>query len=200
LPADLDLLFDGPSDASTTVVLSHGAGAGVDSPFMEFFAKGLARHGYRVVRFDYPYMSTQRRTGKRKPPDREPVLREIRLNVVQTLNGGSPEGQNPGPVICGNSMGGRIANPVADEAGAAGLICLGYPFHPAGKPRLLRIHHLQPEQDADACVLECSGIAALQDTPSRALENPHPTSHFPCRSPDPSSVCCASPRSHQPRP
>src|SRR5262245_2258181 len=100
------------------------------SPFMEFFAKGLAAHDYRVVRFDYPYMTSSRRTGKKKPPDREPVLRETWLNVVQALKGGSPKGKNAGLVIGGKSMGGRIASLVADEAGAAGLICLGYPFHP----------------------------------------------------------------------
>jgi predicted alpha/beta-hydrolase family hydrolase len=48
----------------------------MDSPFLDFFARGLGKRGVRVVRFEYPYMASQRRTGKKKPPDREPVLRE----------------------------------------------------------------------------------------------------------------------------
>jgi predicted alpha/beta-hydrolase family hydrolase len=76
MPADPELLFDGPAKASTTIALAHGAGAAMDSPFMEFFAKGLGNHGFRAVRFEFPYMAGRRTTGKRKPPDREPVLRE----------------------------------------------------------------------------------------------------------------------------
>ena len=60
-----ELLFDGPADAATTIALAHGAGAGMDSPFMDFFAKSLGQHGFRIVRFEYPYMASQRSTGKR---------------------------------------------------------------------------------------------------------------------------------------
>jgi hypothetical protein len=67
LPADPELLFDGPPDAPRTIVLAHG-GAGMDSPFMESFAEGLAKRGFRVVRFEYPYMAAKRVTGKQKPP------------------------------------------------------------------------------------------------------------------------------------
>ena len=80
-----DLLFDGPADASTRIALAHGAGAGMDSSFMEFFAKGLGRQGYRVVRFEYPYMASKRMTGKQKLPDREPVLRETWMRVIEML-------------------------------------------------------------------------------------------------------------------
>jgi predicted alpha/beta-hydrolase family hydrolase len=76
LSADPDLLFDGPADASWTVALTHGAGAGMDSPFLDFFARGLGGCGFRVVRFEFPYMASRRVTGKRKPPDSAPVLRE----------------------------------------------------------------------------------------------------------------------------
>lgn len=135
MPADLTFLFDGPAKA-TTIALAHGAGAGMNSPFLDYFAKGLAKHGFRVVRFEYPYMASQRVTGKTKPPDREPVLRETWLNVVNKFR---PKGL----VIGGKSMGGRIASLVADEAGVAGLVCLGYPFHPVGKPDKLRVEHLK---------------------------------------------------------
>jgi predicted alpha/beta-hydrolase family hydrolase len=136
LPADPGFLFDGPADASRTIVLAHGAGVGMDSPFMDFFATGLGKRGFRVVRFEFPYMASQRTTGRKKPPDREPVLRETWMRVIKVRGRGSL-------VIGGKSMGGRIASLVADEAGAAGLTCLGYPFHPVGKPDRLRVEHLQ---------------------------------------------------------
>jgi predicted alpha/beta-hydrolase family hydrolase len=53
LPADPDLLFDGPTDAATTIALAHGAGAGMDSPFLDFFARGLGKSRFRVARFEY---------------------------------------------------------------------------------------------------------------------------------------------------
>ncbi len=136
MPTDLELLIDGPADAPLTVALAHGAGVGMDAPFMNFFAAGIAKSGYRVVRFEFPYMAECRRTGKKKPPDREPVLRDTWLTIVAKL--GSER-----LIIGGKSMGGRIASLIADEAGVAGLICLGYPFHPAGVPDQLRVEHLQ---------------------------------------------------------
>jgi predicted alpha/beta-hydrolase family hydrolase len=136
LSAAPDFLIDGPANAKTTIALTHGAGAAMDSRFMEFFAKGLGEHGFRVVRFEFPYMAAKRVTGKGKPPDREPVLRETWLRVIEKLG-------RTRLVIGGKSMGGRIASLVADEAGVAGLVCLGYPFHPVGKPDKLRVEHLK---------------------------------------------------------
>jgi uncharacterized protein len=135
LSAGPKLLFNGPSNASTTIVLAHGAGAAMDTPFMNFFAEGLATHGFRVARFEFPYMASKRSTGKSKPPDREPVLRETWVKVIEELG-------SEGLLIGGKSMGGRIANVIADGAGVAGLVCLGYPFHPVGKPDRLRVGHL----------------------------------------------------------
>jgi hypothetical protein len=130
------LLFNGPPNASTTVVLAHGAGAGMDTPFMEYFAQGLAEGGLRVVRFEFPYMAQRRLAGPKRPPDRADVLRQNWLEVI---------GQFPGQrlVIGGKSLGGRIASVIADEAQMAGLVCLGYPFHPSGKPSHTRIEHLR---------------------------------------------------------
>jgi predicted alpha/beta-hydrolase family hydrolase len=136
LSAVPDFLFDGPAKA--TIALAHGTAAAMDSPFMEFFAQGLGKRGLRFVRFEFPYMASKQVTGKAKPPDREPVLRETWLKVIEKL------GAN-GLVIGGKSMGGRIASMVADEACVTGLVCLGYPFHPVGKtcqPRSLS--HLLP--------------------------------------------------------
>lgn len=134
--ANSELLFNGPSDASTTIALAHGAGAAMDTAFMTFFATELAERGFRVVRFEFPYMAHRRKTGKKKPPDREPMLRETWLRVIETI------GRN-GLIIGGKSIGGRVASLIADEAGIAGLVCLGYPFHPAGKPDQLRVEHLR---------------------------------------------------------
>jgi predicted alpha/beta-hydrolase family hydrolase len=136
VPPDCELLIDGPGNAATTIALAHGAGAAMDSPFMEFFAKGLGRLGLRVARFEFPYMASKRATGKAQPPDREPVLRSTWLRVIELLGA-------KGLTIGGKSMGGRIASLVADEAGIAGLVCLGYPFHPVGKLYQLRVEHLQ---------------------------------------------------------
>lgn len=130
-----ELLCDGPSDAERTIVLAHGAGRGWDSPSLVAIAEGLARAGHRVVRFEFPYMVRRREDGTRRPPDRQPVLLETWRAVIEMLG---PDGL----VIGGKSMGGRMASLVADECGVAGLVCLGYPFHPPAKPEKLRTEHL----------------------------------------------------------
>jgi predicted alpha/beta-hydrolase family hydrolase len=137
--ADPELLFDGRKEARKTLALAHGAGAGMDTPFMNAFAAGIADRGFRVARFEFPYLADYRQTGKKRPPDREPVLRLTWLRVVELLG-------SKGLVIGGKSMGGRIASLIADEAGVEGLICLGYPFHPVGQPDRLRIEHLRTIQ------------------------------------------------------
>ncbi len=130
-----EFLTDGPADAPLTFAFAHGAGAPMDTPFMTFFAEGLAARGWRVVRFEFPYMARRRREDRRPPPDRQPVLLATWQAVIANLG---PQGL----VIGGKSMGGRMASLIADEAGVRGLACLGYPFHPAGKPERLRTEHL----------------------------------------------------------
>ncbi len=134
--AGLPALADGPARARATLVLAHGAGAPMDHPWMTTVAEAVAAEGVRVVRFEFPYMAA-RRQGRRPGPDREPVLREAWTNVVAAL------GRPDRTVIGGKSMGGRIASMVADELGVAGVVCLGYPFHPPGKPDRLRTAHLE---------------------------------------------------------
>ncbi len=133
-------LFDGPARALRTLVLAHGAGAPMDSPFLETIAKGISSAGFRVARFEFPYMRGRREEGKRRPPDRGPVLSESWREAIRDLSGEDGPGAL---VIGGKSMGGRIASMVADEADVAGLVCLGYPFHPPGKPDKLRVAHLE---------------------------------------------------------
>jgi predicted alpha/beta-hydrolase family hydrolase len=129
------LLLDGPSTAETTVALAHGAGAPMDSPFMVAIAQGLAAEGLRVARFEFPYMHA-RHFGRQPPPDRMPVLQACYRSVIAELGGA----QNL--VLSGKSLGGRVASMLADDVGALGLVCLGYPFHPPGKPAQLRTAHL----------------------------------------------------------
>ncbi len=130
------LLLDGPPQAALTVALAHGAGAPMDSRFMNVVARGLAGHGLRVARFEFPYMRRRRDGGGRGAPDRPSVLEATWLAVIASLGGGSDL------VIGGKSMGGRIASHVADRAGVRGLVCMGYPFHPPGQPHKLRTAHL----------------------------------------------------------
>jgi predicted alpha/beta-hydrolase family hydrolase len=133
--AGMDFLFDGPGGARTTILLAHGAGAPMDSASMQASAAALAAEGFRVARFEFAYMAA-RRKGERRPPDRLPVLRKRWLDVIESVGG------RGGVVIGGKSMGGRIASLIADEAAVSGLVCLGYPFHPIGKPETLRTAHL----------------------------------------------------------
>jgi predicted alpha/beta-hydrolase family hydrolase len=133
---DDGLMLEGPPEARRTVVLAHGAGAPMDSPFMNRVSAGLAARGVRVARFEFPYMARRRSEGRRGAPDREPVLRSRWTEIVERLGGGGRV------VVGGKSMGGRIASMIADEVGARGLLCLGYPFHPPGDPSRLRTAHL----------------------------------------------------------
>ncbi len=68
MPADPELLFDGPADASMTVALAHGVGAGMDSQILEFFATSLGGSGFQVAQSEFPYMAAKRFSGKSKPP------------------------------------------------------------------------------------------------------------------------------------
>lgn len=132
--------WNGPKAADWIVVLAHGAGAGMDSDFMRFMAEALAERGLRVGRFNFPYMERAVTEGKRRPPDAmkkllaawEEVIRQVfrDLNSTQRL------------AIGGKSMGGRIASMSTHLIGVNALICLGYPFHPPGKPEKLRTEHL----------------------------------------------------------
>ena len=131
-----DFLFDGPDDARRMLVLAHGAGGAMDTPWMNRIAQGVGACGIRVARFEFPYMAARRSGGKRGAPDREPVLLNAWRNVVAELGGGASL------TIGGKSMGGRMASMVADELHVRSLLCLGYPFHPPGQPQKLRTQHL----------------------------------------------------------
>jgi hypothetical protein len=128
----MDFLWNGPEDGPR-VVLAHGAGAPMDSPPLEALARGLAAEGLSVARFEFPYMRARRTEGRRPGP----VLLDTWRAAVAELGGAGPL------VLGGKSMGGRMASRIADEVGARGLVCLGYPFHPPGKPEQTRTAHLE---------------------------------------------------------
>ncbi len=138
-----ELLVTGPQDSDRTFVFAHGAGAPMDTEFMEAFATGLAANGVCVVRFEFPYMAKRREDGKRRPPNRAPVLEETFRRVLASLKSHGDAGKL---FIGGKSMGGRIASMIAVEEEVTGVVCLGYPFHPTGKPEKLRVAHLQTIQ------------------------------------------------------
>ena len=130
-------LFDGPDDAAITYAFAHGAGAGMETPFMARVARGLGEQGIRVARFEFPYMAARREGGKRGAPDRQPVLLDTFRRVIDELGGGR------NLFVGGKSMGGRMATMVADDTGVGGVVCFGYPFHPPGKSLQLRTAHLE---------------------------------------------------------
>lgn len=132
--------FDGPPDAHWTLLLAHGAGAGSESPFMDDLAGRLGDAGLRVVRFDFPYMRRMREEGRRRPPEPVPRLCQAYAETVTRLCAGGVARERL--LIGGKSLGGRIASLIADDQQVAGLVCLGYPFHPPRKPDKPRTGHL----------------------------------------------------------
>lgn len=128
-------LIDGEEHSQYTFVFAHGAGAGMDHEFMQSVAKGLAFKGIRVIRFNFPYMIKRAEDGKRRPPDRAPKLLEAYQEVIEQIDAQQL-------VIGGKSMGGRMASHLSEHEKVAGVACLGFPFHPPGKPDKYKGEHL----------------------------------------------------------
>jgi uncharacterized protein len=125
------------SDTAGALILGHGAGAGQRSAFMIEFAQSLAALGIQTTTFNFPYTE-----ARRKLPDRRPVLDACYRSVIAAVHARAPERRL---FIGGKSMGGRIATHVvaADPTlPVAGLVLLGYPLHPPGKPDERRDVHL----------------------------------------------------------
>lgn len=125
-------------EASATLILAHGAGAPMDSEWMNDMAGRLAGLGVNVLRFEFPYMAQRRVDGVKRPPNPAGKLQEcwrevfalVRRHVAGVL------------AVGGKSMGGRMASLVADELRVDALVCLGYPFYAVGKPEKPRVEHL----------------------------------------------------------
>jgi predicted alpha/beta-hydrolase family hydrolase len=132
----MNIIYNGPNQGPL-FVFAHGAGAPADAAFMETIATGLALRGIRVARFNFAYMQQRIDSGTRRPPARAEKLVVEFGQLIAELN--QPM------VIGGKSMGGRIASLLAAEPAddkVKGVVCLGYPFHPVGKPETLRTAHL----------------------------------------------------------
>ncbi len=136
-----EILYSGP-DVGPLLLLAHGAGAGSDSDFMHIMATSLGERGIRVARFNFTYMQQSLRDGRRRPPPPMPVLLSEYRRIIEGL-----AHQARGLVIGGKSMGGRVASMLMQQEdcpqSVLGCVCLGYPFHPPGKPDSLRTSHLQ---------------------------------------------------------
>ncbi|KAF7775220.1 hypothetical protein PCIT_a1360 [Pseudoalteromonas citrea] len=126
-----------PKQPIAQLIFAHGAGAGSDSDFMQAMAKLLSELNIQVGLFDFEYMQLAKQLDKRRPPDRAPKLlayyQQMLMNVEPEL-----------PIfIGGKSMGGRMASMLVTqtELPIMGVIAMGYPFHPPGKPDKLRTEH-----------------------------------------------------------
>lgn len=136
-----NFLVTGPDRPVARFVCAHGAGAGMETPFLATIASLLAERGIATWRFEFAYMAARKVGASRKPPPRAERLIDEYRAAVAAVPAGTPV------IIGGKSMGGRVASLVADELFAAGrivgLACLGYPFHPPNKPEQLRTAHLE---------------------------------------------------------
>jgi len=133
------LVYGAHDPRHSALILAHGAGSGQHSPFMVGFANALAALGVETITFNFPY--TER---KRRLPDRRPVLEACYRAVIDAVSVAVVSDGRP-LFIGGKSMGGRIATQVAaadPERPIAGLVLLGYPLHPPGRPAERRDSHL----------------------------------------------------------
>lgn len=124
-------------DPIARFVFAHGAGAGMESDFMQSVAEGLAIQSIEVVRFDFEYMQKAKALSKKRPPDKFEKLQVYFQQVLADLANEMPL------FIGGKSMGGRVASTILDNSPAIAAVVFGYPFHPPGKPEKLRTEHLQ---------------------------------------------------------
>lgn len=166
-----DLLWT-RSDAgapAATLLLAHGAGAAMDSGFMNRYCAHAAAAGIDVARFEFAYMAARRAGGAKRPPPRADQLVGEFQTALQTLLAATD-----GPVLIGGkSMGGRVAAMLAASASlprrVCGVVCLGYPFHPQGQPDRWRLEPLsaarrpvlvlQGERDAFGNAAELAAVA-----------------------------------------
>lgn len=133
--AEVSAAFERADGAWATLAIAHGAGAGFDHPFLIGFARGMRAAGVSTLRFNFPYVEV----GRRMPGPA--------AHAVRTWQGVATAASDlsPHPLwVAGKSYGGRMASMAAAERviEPRGLIYLGYPLHPPGKPEKPRIEHL----------------------------------------------------------
>lgn len=149
-----EMIVAGPA-SKHTLLLAHGAGAGHDSAFLCAWRSALASQGIQTLSLEFAYMRRMRDEGRRRPPPRvDGMCEEYRQwrDVMSHLV--------PGRLwLGGKSMGGRVASMVAargefeERSAVPGLVLVGYPFHPVGKPERLRLDHW-PQLESPVLVLQ----------------------------------------------
>jgi uncharacterized protein len=134
----------GPTDARWTLMLAHGAGAAMDSAFLNTVCTMLAEQGVATLRFEFAYMAARREGGKKRPP---PKAESLMPEYVAAVAMARAQIGTSKLFIGGKSMGGRVASMIADnlwrqQQQINGLVCLGYPFHAPNTPDKMRTSHL----------------------------------------------------------
>ncbi|MFD2168375.1 alpha/beta family hydrolase [Thalassotalea euphylliae] len=139
-------IYQHAESAKALLVLAHGAGADKSSEFMEAIASELLKENISVLRFNFPYMDKRLEDGKKRPPERMPKLFPCFAEHINSVETGLPI------FLGGKSMGGRVAATLTSQLEdvsefslnkkVCGVVCLGYPFHPIGKPETLRLNPL----------------------------------------------------------
>ncbi len=140
-----------------SILLAHGSGAPMDTPFMSKAARALNEAGLRVFRYEFAYMAARRHTGKRPPPSRFDKLQQ---ELAEIWDDWKVEGPH---YLGGKSLGSRVSVGMASSLGAAGAIALGYPFHPPGKPENVR---MAPFENLSVPVLILQGTRDPFGTPA----------------------------------
>jgi len=138
---EISAVFDAPSppERRSAVLLAHGAGFSMDSPWMRRVAEGLAARGFPVLRFNYPYRERAVREERQRPPDRTEILEHAHARALRALEERIGDERI---LLAGKSMGGRMASHLAAKGeNLAGLILLGYPLHPPGRKEKIRSEH-----------------------------------------------------------
>ncbi len=142
----IEILTQWPKNRAVAhLIIAHGAGAPMDSGFMDAITGELTTRNIAVSRFEFAYMAGRRRpNGTKRPPPRVDKLTTEYINAIEHIRQTQPT--DAALLIGGKSMGGRVASMIADAqfnlGHVSGLVCLGYPFHPANKPDNLRTEHL----------------------------------------------------------
>jgi len=134
---EVGALWHCPADAKAAFVFAHGAGAGMRHAFMEAASEALADRCIATFRYQFPYMEA----GGRRPSPRGVLLATVRSALAAATR---QAGELP-LLAGGKSMGGRMTSQAAAEEplpGVRGLVFVGFPLHPAGRPGSERAEHL----------------------------------------------------------
>lgn len=129
-----------PEDAAATIVVAHGAGAGMEHPFVSGFTRAMDPLGFATLRFNFPF----REAGRRFPDRPAVAIATWRAAMAGAAARAADAGSADEPIwASGKSFGGRMASmAVAEGMPAAGLVFLGYPLHPPGRPEKAHDEHL----------------------------------------------------------